>query len=222
MQNLTLPKLFSLEECPFSELFDACVYPWEAIGLIDLFFKNFSDYKIDPSFVESDIFLVNREKIYIGKNVVIKPGAYIEGPVFIGDGSVIGPSAYIRPGSLIGCKVTIGHSSEVKHSIVLNGAKLPHFNYVGDSFIGCNVNLGAGVKCANMRIDQQTVFIQDGKNRFDTKMKKLGAIIGDGAQLGCNCVSNPGAIVGKGALIAALCSISGYVAPGEFLKRDRL
>jgi NDP-sugar pyrophosphorylase family protein len=132
--------------------------------------------------------------IFLGKGVKVEKGAYIQGPCWIGDGTVIRSGAYVREYVLTGENCVIGHGTEVKHSIFLDRACAAHFNYVGDSILGNDVNLGAGAKCANLRFDHQMIRIRFEKNKIDTGLKKMGAILGDHAQLGCNAVSNPGTL----------------------------
>ncbi len=134
------------------------------------------------------------ERILIGEGTCIGKGVSIEGPCVIGKNCEIRHGAYIRPYTLIGDGCVIGHASEVKNSIFLGGAKAPHFNYVGDSILGKDVNLGAGVKLANYRLDGKEVKIKG----INTGLIKLGAILGDGVQLGCNSVTNPGCVIHSG------------------------
>ena len=108
----------------------------------------------------------------------MEPGAYIEGPCVIGKACQIRHSAYVRPYVVTGDRCIIGHSSEVKHSILLDGAQAPHFNYVGDSILGNGVNLGAGVICANFRLDHREVIVEIEGNRHETGLRKFGAIVG--------------------------------------------
>ncbi|MCI5051661.1 MAG: UDP-N-acetylglucosamine diphosphorylase [Simkaniaceae bacterium] len=181
---------------------------WSALKTL----KEYVD-KLDFSIeVETEsAYLVNREKISIGKGSVIEPGAYIEGPCVIGKNCVVRHGAYVRPYTLTGDGCTIGHSSEVKHSILLNGCALPHFNYVGDSIIGSNVNLGAGLICANLRLDKGEVFVHVSGQKIPTGLSKMGAIVGDGSSLGCNCVTNPGALFKKGSLASPCRSLPGKI-----------
>ena len=129
----------------------------------------------------------------------------------IGDGCEVCFGAYIRSGTIIGKDCVIGHSTEVVRSIILDGAKLPHFNYVGDSIIGSNVNMGAGSKCANVRLDNNEIEIYYQGNRFDTNRKKLGAIIGKDASIGCNAVLNPGTVVLAGVNVLPCTAVKGVI-----------
>ena len=201
-------EFFDLEECFFKDLFKKNEPVWIAL-------KNLKNYLDDAPLgkreisLPSTVTLVNPSLIAIGKGCKIYPGAYIEGPCIIGKEVEIGHCAFIRPYSLIGDFCKIGHATEVKHSIFFNHAKAPHFNYVGDSILGCDVNLGAGVICANYKITKKEVFVRQGNNKIPTEMKKFGAIIGDGSSLGCNSVTNPGTILRKGFLCKPCTNVQG-------------
>ena len=136
------------------------------------------------------------DRISIGKGARIAPGAILEGPICIGEDVEIRPGAYLRGGVWIGDGCTVGANTEVKHSIFLDGAKAPHLNYVGDSILGAKVNLGAGTILSNFRHDGAEVTIGSGDGRLRTGRRKLGAVLGDRVNTGCNSVLHPGVIVG--------------------------
>lgn len=150
--------------------------------------------------------------IYIHPTAEIGEFVKIEGPTYIGKNAKIRHSAYLRKGSWICNNAVVGHSSEIKNSILLPGAKAPHFNYVGDSILGFNVNIGAGAKISNVRNDKRNVLIslKNGK-KLDSKLKKFGALIGDNSEIGCNVVSNPGTIIEPGTMINPNNSIKGWI-----------
>ena len=162
--------------------------------------------------------------IYIAPDARIEPGAYIEGPAYIGAGAVVRHGALVRENVILLAGSVLGHTSEAKNSLFLPQAHAPHFNYVGDSILGSGVNLGAGAKLSNLAInsvkDPQTgqrptiqLFI-DGV-QYDTGLSKLGAILGDGVQTGCNAVLNPGCLVGRDTLIYANLSLRKGYYPGQ-------
>ena len=157
-------------------LFDGVEHVWEALSRKEPFLKGiFGEIRSDTSLAH----IINGELLHIGEGCSIGPFAVIEGPAWIGNGCLIRPHAYIRAGSIIGDGAVIGHSTEIVRSIIFPKAKLPHFNYVGDSIIGEGANLGAGVKCANLRLDGGEIsFFHEGK-KYGTSCKKLGAIIGN-------------------------------------------
>lgn len=141
------------------------------------------------------------ERVQIGKGVTIEPCAFIKGPAILEDHVEIRHGAYLRGSCFIGPESVVGHDTEVKNSIFLRGAKAGHFAYIGDSILGSNVNLGAGTKLANFRFTSGPVRIKIKKILVDTGLKKLGAILGDGVQTGCNTVCNPGTIIGPKAVV---------------------
>ena len=137
-----------------------------------------------------------KEGPYIDPTAIIGEFVTIEGECYIGPRAEIRQSAYLRKGSWVCEDAVVGHSTEVKNSVLLPRSKAPHFNYVGDSIVGIDANLGAGVKLSNVRNDRGEVVVtlQDGV-REKTGLKKMGALVGDGSQIGCNVVTNPGAIL---------------------------
>ncbi len=141
------------------------------------------------------------DRIVIGKGVKLYPGVVLEGPLAIGDDCELRPGAYLRGGVWLGAGCVVGTHTEVKRSILLAGAKAPHLNYVGDSVLGANVNLGAGTILSNFRHDGAEIEVPDGLERIATGRRKLGALLGDGVLTGCNCVLHPGVVVGQGTQI---------------------
>ena len=147
--------------------------------------------------------------ISVGKNTVVRSGSYIVGPVIIGQDCDIGPNCYIRPSTAIGDGCHIGSAVEVKNSIIMKGSKIPHHNYVGDSVIGEGCNLGAGTKIANLRLDNKDITAAG----MDTRMRKLGAIIGDGVETGINASINVGSTIGNNTHIGPGATVNGVILP---------
>ena len=152
--------------------------------------------------------------VIVGEGSVVKSGTYIEGPCIIGKNCRIGPHAYIRGATSIGDDCHIGHCSELKNSIIMNGTKIPHFNYIGDSIIGTECNFGAGTKIANLRHDHANIRVC-GK---DTRRKKFGAVIGDGVQFGINCSINVGTIIGSNARFAPNSYVAGCIGENAIIR----
>ncbi|MCR4368623.1 MAG: hypothetical protein NUV67_01825 [archaeon] len=145
--------------------------------------------------------------LFLGEGSLVKSGSRIEGNVWVGKNCVIGPNAFLRDGAVIADNCFVG-ICEVKNSIILEGTKIPHFSYVGDSVLGPNCNLGAGTKIANLRHDGKTIMVKIGAKKVDSKRRKLGALLFDGVKTGVNSTINCGAILEKNA----------KVLPGEFRK----
>ncbi len=149
--------------------------------------------------------------VAIGKDTLIKSGAYIEGPVIIGERCQIGPNCYIRASTAIGDGCHIGAAVEVKNSIIMKNTKIPHLNYVGDSVIGEDCNLGAGTKIANLRLDKSDISV----GGIETHRRKLGAVIGDGVETGINVSINVGSIIGERTFIGPGALVQGVIKPGS-------
>ena len=170
-----------------------------------------SDMLSDMGSQERDSVSIDSTKglVHIDESATIEPGVHIIGPSYIGPNAVIRHGAYIREYSWICANSLVGHSSETKHSVLLPGAKAPHFNYVGDSVLGPNVNLGAGVKLSNLRNDGGEVHTRFNGVRTPTGLRKFGAIIGEGSQLGCNAVTNPGVVLGQRCMVMPNTTVTG-------------
>ncbi len=147
-------------------------------------------------------------RLYLAKNSHIKAPARIEGWLYLGENSVINPHAYIRGPVVIGANCVVG--GEIKNSVILSGSKLAHATYVGDSIIGRNCNIGAGTVLSNMRFDGKNVIVEIADQRYNTGRKKLGAILEDNVQIGCNSVLNPGTYIANGVIIPPCSAIKGY------------
>jgi len=211
--------LFDLEEFRFKDVFSGIEAPWEALSSIGSYIASAGTPrilgKVSPgAWLEGDM-------ISIGAGSVVEPGAMIIGPALIGENCAIRQGAYLRGNVIAGDGSVIGHTTEVKNSIFLNGSKASHFAYVGDSILGSNVNLGAGTKLANFKVDtgerSVSVRLSDG-SALPTGRRKLGALIGDGSELGCNSVTMPGAIIGKRCIIYPCSVVRGYVPPDTIIK----
>ena len=217
MKEFSLNSLFSLADFTFLKLTDKETMPWQCLSLLTSFFHSYKQYKIEIDLPPS-VYLKNPKQISIGKNTVVEPGAYIEGPCIIGENCEIRHGAYIRPFVFASNGSVIGHATEVKHSILLPFAKAAHFAYVGDSILGRGVNLGAGVKCANFRLDEKPIVIFINGKKVATNLSKMGAIIGDNTQIGCNTVLNPGTMIGKDSICYSSLSLQGTIPANTIVK----
>jgi NDP-sugar pyrophosphorylase family protein len=158
------------------------------------------------------------KNVFVGKNVKIDDHSRIEGCAIIGDNAFIGHSAYLRDSVLIGENVHIGHAVEVKHSVVLQNTAVAHFNYIGDSVIGSNANIGGGVILANWRFDEKSIEVRYKNKKIDTGLTKFGVVIGDKCKIGSNAVLNPGTILEKNVFIYPLVSVRGTHEKGSIVK----
>ena len=199
---------FDLTNAGHEAFFSQAIFVWDLLKELNPYLLSLQLGKISCP-IPKGVHLANEKQISIGKGTVIEPGVYIEGPCFIGENCHIRHAAYLRSDVLIGNNCSIGHASEIKHSIVLNKGAIPHFNYVGDSIIGQGANLGAGVICANLRLDHKEICVKIGEKEYNTGLKKFGAIVGDYSQIGCNSVLNPGTLLKKSSFIYPCSSFQG-------------
>jgi UDP-N-acetylglucosamine diphosphorylase/glucosamine-1-phosphate N-acetyltransferase len=182
-------------------------YPWHLLLANEKLLASMEPHctgEIEPN-------VVIKGAVSIGQGTVVRSGSYIVGPVIIGQNCEIGPNCYIRPSTSIGNSCHVGAAVEIKNSIIMSGTKIPHFNYVGDSVIGENCNLGAGTKIANLKLDKSNIRV----NEIDTKRRKLGAIIGDRVQTGINSSINVGTLIGNNSFIGPGALAHGVIAPGS-------
>ena len=156
--------------------------------------------------------------VHICEGVSISACVRIEGPCYVGTGAELRHAAYLRGDSWICAEAVVGHATEVKHSVLLPGAKAPHFNYVGDSLLGGDVNLGAGVKLSNLRNDGRNVLVRGLGHPVDSGLRKFGAILGEGTGLGCNAVTNPGVVLGMRCNVWPNVTVSGAHPAGAVLR----
>ena len=201
--------LFDVTESPHRELFAGCLNAWDVLARLPQYLASVMRPGIRGE-VEPGAFISGAVEVADGARV--EAGAYVRGPAIVGAGTEVRHAAYIRGPVLTGAGCVIGHASECKNSILLDGSKAPHFAYVGDSVLGRNVNLAAGVRLANIKVTQGAVAIRrpDG-TRADTGLRKLGALVGDDTQIGCNTVTSPGTVIGPGCVIYPGISLQGTV-----------
>ncbi len=219
---------FDLNDELEKSLFLGCHYVWEAVAQIGEHVARLTENKqMILGEVMAGAYLSDRP-IYLGAGARIEPGAYVHGPAYIGAGAVVRHGAFVRENVIMMPEAVLGHASEAKNVIFLANAHAPHFNYVGDAILGHRVNLGAGSKISNLGILSKkdgesgkrpfiTITI-DGKT-YNTGLSKLGAILGDDTQTGCNAVLNPGCLVGPRTLVYANLSLrKGYHPPDSIIK----
>jgi bifunctional UDP-N-acetylglucosamine pyrophosphorylase/glucosamine-1-phosphate N-acetyltransferase len=184
--------------------------PWQALKRLDSLMASLKDERlgvIHPTAVVTGA-------VYLAEDATIGPFAVVEGPAWIGPGAHVGHGAYVRGGVVLDRGAKVGHSSEIKRSVLLAKAKAPHFNYVGDSILGYDCNLGAGVKIANFKAFG-TLIRSAGK---DTGLRKFGGAIGDEVSLGCNAVVSPGTLIGPRTVAYNGVMLRGVYAPDSIVK----
>lgn len=194
----------------FSPLFDGIEYPWELLPRI-------KDFILRLLSEGAEGYSLLFDGVLVGRDVKIAPTAVIEGTAVVGHGTVLRPGAYLRGGVLIGEGCVIGNSTELKNCLIMNRAQVPHYNYVGDSVLGRGAHMGAGAVCSNLKSDGKNVVIH-GKRDYETGLRKVGAFLGDGADIGCGCVLSPGTVVGCGSSVYPLTHLRGVIPAGCIVK----
>ena len=202
--------LYSCVPTYLSPLFDSCEYPWEMLPKL-------KDYIL--SLIKEGIegYTEIAENVLVGENVKIYETATIEAPAIIGSGSEVRPGAFIRGSVITGQGCVIGNSSELKNCILLDKVQIPHYNYIGDSVLGNKAHTGAGTICSNLKSDGRAVVIH-GDTDYETGLRKIGGILGDGADVGCGSVINPGTVIGKNTSVYPLTSLRGVYPAGCIVK----
>ena len=203
-------ELFELRTPYLEELFAGAEYPWEVLPEIKNYVKKLLE---NPPAG----FTLLKEGVLVGENVKISPLSTIEPPAVIGAGPEVRPGAYIRGNVITGADCVLGNSSELKNCVLMEHVQVPHYNYVGDSVLGNGAHMGAGSICSNLKSGGGSVTVH-GDEEFATGLRKLGAILGDGADIGCGCVLNPGTVVGKNTNIYPLTSVRGVIPANKIVK----
>ena len=207
--------LFDLSQTAHADLFADCAHAWDALRRIqDYITKN-----LKPALhnrCEGRAFI--GPNVFIGEGTVVEDGAMIKGPAIIGRNCQIRHNAYIRDQVVVGDGCVVGNACELKNAFLFNGCQVPHFNYVGDSILGHKAHLGAGVILSNFKALPGNVVVEWEGQRIDTGLRKFGALLGDGADVGCNSVLNPGSIIGRGSIIYPGVNWRGVLAAEQIVK----
>ena len=213
MEALKIKNIFvDLDKTIAKELLEKYEYPWEVL-------KDISDFilKVGPTLPKDEYDEV-AENVWIAKSAFVAPTAYIGAPTIVGPNATVSHCAFVRTSALIGEGVTVGNSTELKNVILFDGVEVPHYNYVGDSILGYKAHMGAGSITSNLKADKKNVTISIDGEKVETGIRKMGAILGDFAEIGCNSVLNPGTVVAHHSNVYPLSMVRGYVAPNSIYK----
>ncbi|MBQ8724725.1 MAG: UDP-N-acetylglucosamine pyrophosphorylase [Oscillospiraceae bacterium] len=216
MKNTTISNLYSLEHTLAKSYLERFTYPWEALsGIKDMIIE--LGNSLSPDEYDNPA-----ENVWVHKTAVVFPSAYLGSPCIIGAYTEVRHCAFIRGSALIGEGCVVGNSVELKNVILFDGVQTPHYNYVGDSILGYKSHMGAGSITSNVKSDKSNVIIRDEDEIMETGLKKIGAMLGDFVEVGCNSVLNPGTVVGKHSNIYPLSSVRGVVPPESIYKNAAL
>src|SRR6185503_10594525 len=190
--------LFDLKNTEHATLFEDCEYAWQALSKIRGYLKETLRPELHNR-CEGRAFI--GPEVFIGEGTVVEDGAMIKGPAIIGRNCQIRHNAYFREDVIVGDECVVGNSCELKNVLLFNKCQVPHFNYLGDSILGYQTHLGAGVVLSNVKVLKSTIRVEADGQSFDTGLRKFGALLGDGVEIGCNSVLNPGSIIGRGSIL---------------------
>lgn len=212
MSQVTIIELFNLEETIAGNFLKSAKYPWEVLPKIHDVILELGEH------LPKEIFEQRGEYIWVAKSAKIAPTACLNGPLIIDEGAEIRHCAFIRGNAIVGKQAVVGNSTELKNVILFNKVQVPHYNYVGDSILGFGAHMGAGSTTSNVKSDKTLVIVKGQQESYPTGLKKMGAILGDRVEVGCNSVLNPGTVIGKDSNIYPTSMVRGIVPANSIFK----
>ena len=213
MEAWKITSLYTLSETIAAPLLERYEYPWEALAGI-------KDFIIElGNSLPEDRFEKRGENVWVAKSAAVAPTACLNGPCIVDEEAEVRHCAFVRGSAIIGKGAVVGNSTELKNVILFNKVQVPHYNYVGDSILGYRAHMGAGSITSNVKSDKTLVVVKGAEGEIETGLKKLGAMLGDCVEVGCNSVLNPGTVIGKNTNIYPLSRVRGYV-PSDSIYKD--
>lgn len=212
-ESIRTEKLFDLEHTIASHLFEDKAYPWQVLPEIKAFILKLGE-SLDPEEFDHPA-----EGIWIAKDASIAPTACLNGPLIIDSGAEVRHCAFIRGSAIVGKNAVVGNSTELKNCVLFDAVQVPHYNYVGDSVLGYKAHMGAGSITSNVKSDKKDIVIHAGDG-IETGLRKIGAMLGDRAEIGCNSVLNPGTVIGRDSIVYPTSCVRGVVAENHIYKGE--
>ena len=210
----TISDLLDLSKTIASPLFEGKTYPWEVLPEIKDFIIELGNTLPEDEYEKCG------ENVWIAKDATVFPSAYIGSPCIIDHGAEVRHCAFIRGSAIVGKNCVVGNSVELKNVILFDNVQTPHYNYVGDSVLGYKSHMGAGSITSNVKSDKTLVVIKNGEEEIRTERKKVGAILGDYVEVGCNSVLNPGTVLGRHASVYPTSCVRGVI-PENAIYKDK-
>ena len=211
--EITVSELYDLGETIAARLLEGLTYPWEALPKIH-------DFIIDlGESLPKDIYEERGEYIWVAKSAKVAPTACLNGPLIVDEDAEIRHCAFVRGNAIVGKGAVVGNSTELKNVILFNKVQVPHYNYVGDSILGFRAHMGAGSITSNVKSDKTLVVVKGEGISIETGLKKMGAMLGDNVEVGCNSVLNPGTVVGRNTNIYPASMVRGVIPAGSIYKK---
>lgn len=212
-EELKIKRLFNLNETIAKGLFEGITYPWKILPKIGAYIVELGNT------LSLDEYDKKGDNVWIAKSADVAPTAFINGPAIIGKNAQVRHCAFIRGNAIVGENAVVGNSTELKNVILFNGVQVPHYNYVGDSILGYKSHMGAGSITSNVKSDKTLVTIMTEDEKIETGLKKMGAVLGDNVEVGCNSVLNPGTVIGSGTNVYPLSMVRGFVPSKSIYKK---
>lgn len=216
--SITISDLYNLDETIAAKLFEGATYPWEVLSRIRDFILELG------STLPEDIFEKRGEDIWVAKSAKVAPTACLNGPLIIDEEAEVRHCAFVRGSAIVGKGAVVGNSTELKNVVLFNKVQVPHYNYVGDSILGYKSHMGAGSITSNVKSDKTLVVVKGkgiaGEIAIETGLKKMGAMLGDNVEVGCNSVLNPGTVVGRNTNIYPTSMVRGVI-PADSIYKTR-
>ena len=212
MNNVKITDLYDLSHTAAKDYLAGFTYPWEAL-------KGISDFIIKlGNTLSSDEYDNPSENVWVHKTAKVFPSAYLGAPCIIGANTEVRHCAFIRGSALVGENCVVGNSVELKNVILFDNVQTPHYNYVGDSILGYKSHMGAGSITSNVKSDKTNVVVKSAEEQLETGIKKIGAMLGDCVEVGCNSVLNPGTVIGRNSNIYPTSCVRGVVPANSIWK----
>ena len=211
---VAIKDLVDLDQTIARELFEGKTYPWEVLDEIKPFILKLGE-TLDPAEYDQPY-----EGVWVAKDAKVFPSAYLGAPCIIDHGAEVRHCAFIRGSASVGKNAVVGNSVELKNVVLFDNVQTPHYNYVGDSVLGYKAHMGAGSITSNVKSDKTLVVVKDPEGHIETGRKKFGAILGDGVEVGCNSVLNPGTVVGRMSNIYPTSCVRGVI-PANSIYKDK-
>lgn len=212
MNDVTIKELYTLENTIAKDYMTRATYPWELLAGI-------KDYILElGKTLNPEVFEKRGEDIWVAKSAKVAPTACLNGPLIIDEDAEIRHCAFVRGSAIVGKGAVVGNSTELKNVILFDKVQVPHYNYVGDSILGYKSHMGAGSITSNVKSDKTLVVVKFGDKVYETKLKKMGAMLGDEVEVGCNSVLNPGTIVGRNSNVYPTSCVRGVIDDNSIFK----
>ena len=213
METCKIKNLYNLKETIAADLFEGAEYPWEVLPKIGAFIKELG------STLSEEEYEKRGETVWVARSAKVAPTAFLGENVIIGKNAEVRHCAFIRGNAIVGEGAVVGNSTELKNVVLFNKVQVPHYNYVGDSILGCKSHMGAGSITSNVKSDKKLVVVKGEEGQIETGLKKFGAMLGDEVEVGCGSVLNPGTVIGPHTNIYPLSSVRGVVPAGSIYKK---